>query len=120
MAFTNAERVSIRKFCGYCVRTTVGLTLEGEYGNMEYRLDVMDDDEVAEVRTSFIVKLQTLEDGILGSADNMDTQQAAVWTRNPKEMQERTSLYNALRIRLCGYIGVVPGPAMGGCRIVRC
>jgi hypothetical protein len=120
MAFTNAELVAVRKFCGYGVKTIVSLTLEGAYGNMEYRLNVMDADEVAMVRTSFLSSLQDLEDGILTSASNMDTQQAAVWTRNPKEMQERTALYNGLRHRLCAYIGVAPGPGLGGGRVVRC
>ena len=121
MSFTNAELVAIRKFCGYGVRTQAGLTFDGEYSNLEYRLTRMDTDEEDQVRVSYLANLQSYEDAILTAGDNMDTAQAAVWTRNPKEMQERTALYNGLRVRLCAYLGVAPGPGIGGgSRVVRC
>jgi hypothetical protein len=121
MSFTNVEKVAIRKFCGYGVKTPIGLTLDGDYGRLEFVLNNMDDDEANDVRVSYLSNLQDYESAILLTADSVDTAQAAVWTRNPKELQERTAIYNGLRKRLCEYIGIAPGPGLNvGGKIVRC
>lgn len=119
--FTNAEMVAIRKFCGYGAKTASSLTFYGGYGEMEYRLTNMLEEEEAQVRDVYLANLQTLEDAILTAGANMGTNKVAVWERNSNEMAEREALYGSLRRRLCGFIGVEPGPALGGgSRVVRC
>jgi hypothetical protein len=43
-----------------------------------------------------------------------------VWKRNPREVRERTALFDDWRRRLCGFLGVPPGPALrdAGVRLV--
>lgn len=118
--FTNAELVAIRKFCGYGVKTPIGLTLFGDYPNLEYRLLQMDDDEAAQLRTTYLTQLQTYEDAILTASENLDTRSAAVVVINPNEVADRTALYNNFRRRLCAFIGCEPGDCLrSGSRIVR-
>ena len=46
------------------------------------------------------------------SGDNLDTDQASVWTHNRDEMRDLTRLFDDWRRRLCGFLGVPPGPAI--------
>jgi hypothetical protein len=50
----------------------------------------------------------------------LDTDEAAVWKRNPRELRDRRLLFDDWRRRLCGFLGVRPGPALGegGLRLV--
>jgi hypothetical protein len=121
---TQSERVDARRFCGF---PAYGDAATGQatwfyfaaYGNLEYRLTNMSDPELAVVRT-YLSTLTTLEAAIPGAAANLDTQQAAVWTRNPREVQDRERLYDSWRKRLCAFMGVELGPELqaNGCRIV--
>ena len=53
---------------------------------------------------------------VAATAANLDTQQAAVWTRNPDELRERTQLFADWCRRLCGFLGVPAGPAAASSR----
>jgi hypothetical protein len=61
-----------------------------------------------------------LESSVPRAADNLDTDQAAVWTRNRDEMRDRARLFDDWRRRLCGFLGMLPGPdlADGGVSLV--
>lgn len=115
---TDAERVDARRFCGYPVHGPgasgfVGYRFFHAYGMLEYRLTNLAPAELTQVRT-YLSQLAPLETGILGAAANLDTNQAAVWTRNPGEVRDRERLFDGWRKRLCSFLGVPPGPEMSG------
>jgi len=124
MAFTEAEKTDIRRFCGYPV---VGAG--GEIGQstwhiraserLEFRMNHLSDAE-AVVARRYIGTLTVLEHAVPRSGDNLDTDQASVWTRNRDELRDRLKLFEDWRRRLCGFLGVPPGPAMtdGGLSLV--
>jgi hypothetical protein len=51
-----------------------------------------------------------MEAAIPGTSDNLDTDQAAVWTHNKSELRDRMNLYRTWRIELCNVLGLAPGP----------
>ena len=64
------------------------------------------------VMRRYIGTLNTLEAAIPASSDNLDTSEAAVWSRNQKEVFEREHLYDGWRGRLCAFLGLPPGPGL--------
>ncbi len=67
--------------------------------------------EVA-VTLQYISTLATLEVAVPKTSENLDTESAAAWTHNADEMRDRTNLFDNWRRRLCGFLGVPPGPAL--------
>ena len=121
---TEAERADIRRFCGFPVRGPTPNPFDGHRffqssGLLEYRMTNMTPAELQRARMQ-VSAIHKLEVDILGAADNLDTAQAAVWTRNPAEVRDRERLYDGWRRRLCAFLGVPPGPELrqGGSRIV--
>lgn len=108
MALTEADKTDARRFCGY---PALGAD-SPPVGALEYRLLNLSVSEEAVART-YLVTLRSLEAAIPAVAVTLDTQQAAVWTRNPDELRERTQLFADWRKRLCGFLGVTPGPDLG-------
>lgn len=116
---TQAERVDARRFCGFPAYG-VGSTYDQiAFGPFEFRLTNMSDADLVVIR-KYLVACNKLECDILGSADNLDTDQAAVWTRNRSEVRDRERLFDGWRRRLCDFVGVRPGPLLdaGNGRIV--
>lgn len=116
MSFLPNELTDIRRFCGYPAYGAGAAGFQGwrffqAYGLLEYRLQNLAPQEETVVRT-YLLQLQSLETDVTGTAQRLDTEQAAVWTRNPKEVAERTKLFDGWRRRLCGFLGVPPGPYM--------
>lgn len=62
-------------------------------------------------------RLRLLEIGPENAADNLDTDKAAVWERNKREVFERIALYNQQRMELVGFLGVAPGPMRASAQI---
>ena len=60
----------------------------------------------------YLAQLGSLEIAVVRAGDSLDTDQAAVWTRNRTEVQDRERLLDEWRRRLCGFFGVPPGPAL--------
>jgi hypothetical protein len=124
MAFTDAEKADIRRFCGY---PAYGASASGfdnwrffqVYGLLEYRMNNLSDAEATVVRR-YLGTLTVLEYAVPHAGENLDTDQAAVWTRNRDEMRDRTKLLDDWRRRLCGFFGIPPGPSLvdGGIRLV--
>jgi hypothetical protein len=124
MAFTDAEKTDIRRFCGY---PAYGAAPDGmqtwrfyqAYGLLEFRMNNLSDAEFAVVRR-YLGTLTVLEHAVPHSGNNLDTDQAAVWTRNRDELRDRTSLFDDWRRRLCGFFGIPTGPAIadGGISLV--
>jgi hypothetical protein len=121
MAFTDSEKTDIRRFCGY---PAYGAAPDGMqswrffqvYGLMEFRMNNLSDAETAVVRR-YLGTLIVLEHAVPHTGDNLDTDQAAVWTRNRDELRDRARLFDDWRRRLCGFFGIPPGPAMIDCGI---
>ncbi|MDY3551410.1 hypothetical protein R5W24_000486 [Gemmata sp. JC717] len=129
MALTAAQLVACRRYMGYSVSGD-GTSLpfrELVYSNvahmglsLDYRLAHLSAEEEAVVVNTYLTPLAAREQEIQGAADNLDTDAAAVWKRNPRELQDRIGLYNWLRRDLCTFLGFPPGPQLGGGgRVVR-
>ena len=61
---------------------------------------------------TYLAQLAALEFAVPRAGDGMDTDQAAVWTRNRDEARDRARLFDDWRRRLCGFLGLPPGPAL--------
>jgi hypothetical protein len=61
-----------------------------------------------------------LEFAVPRAGDNLDTDQASVWTRNRDELRDRSRLFDDWRRRLCGFLGIPAGPALtdGGLTVI--
>jgi hypothetical protein len=117
MAFTEAERTDIRRYCGYPAYGGGGAGFQGwrffqVYGLMEWRLSHLTDSEEAVVR-QYLTTLGQLELAVPAAAANLDTDRAAVWTRNANEVRERAALFDDWRRRLCAFLGVPAGRGLG-------
>jgi hypothetical protein len=122
MAFTDQERVDIRRFCGYPLFGGTPQSFQSyrffqAYGTLEYRLTNLSADEETTLRTTYLTgpnNLYTLEQAITGATDNLDTDAAAVWTHNKNEVRDRVRLFNYSCRRLMRFLGVPPGPNYAG------
>ncbi|MBV9756359.1 MAG: hypothetical protein JO047_04835 [Alphaproteobacteria bacterium] len=122
--FLDSEKTDIRRFCGY---PAYGAGTAGfqswrffqAYGLLEYRLNNLSPSEETVAR-NYLATLYALESAIPQAAANLDTEQAAVWTRNAEEVRDRQALFDDWRRRLCGFLGMPPGPALanGGLALV--
>jgi hypothetical protein len=114
--FTDAQKADIRRFCGY---PAYGAGAAGfsswrffqAYGTLEYRLNNLAPAEIA-VTLQYLSTLATLEAAIPPTSANLDTESAAAWTHNENETRDRTVLFDSWRRRLCGFLGIPPGPAL--------
>ena len=116
MTFTDSEKTDIRRFCGYPVYGAANAGMDSwrffqVYGLLEFRINNLSDSEVAVVRR-YLGTLIALEVAVPRSGENLDTDQAAVWTRNRDELRDRAKLLDSWSRRLCGFFGIPPGPAM--------
>jgi hypothetical protein len=117
MAFTDAEKVEIRHYCGfpaYGVAPLANFWMRSTYedGQVEFVMRALSADEEAIVRTTYLANLRLLEADIPATRANIDTSQAAVWTRNKNELLERITLFDLWRKRLCSFIGSYYGPEL--------
>ncbi len=114
--FADAEKTDIRRFCGY---PAYGGTPSGfqswrffqVYGLMEFRMNNMSPSEIQVVRT-YLATLYALESAIPAAGANLATDVAAVWTHNKNEVADRAVLFGQWSQRLCGFMGIPPGPYM--------
>ena len=116
MRLTDEEKIETRRQCGYPAygNTSVGFSswrFFQSHGLLEYRINNLADGEAKVLRRNLSVLAQ-LEAAIPGSADNLDTKSASVWTRNQDEVRDRERLYDNWRLRLCDFLGIPPGPGL--------
>jgi hypothetical protein len=128
---TAQQMADIRRFAGYpMLGDTVaddsrdfayGWVSPGVWQTMQHRLTNMRPEEESILITTYLTPLYSLETAVVGAGDNLDTDQAAVWTRNKTEVSDRTKLFDGWRRRMCQFIGVPPGPYLGngGGTIIR-
>jgi hypothetical protein len=81
------------------------------YGLLEFRLTNLSASETVIARR-YLANLISLELAVPAASDSLDTNQAAVWTRNTNELGDRITLLDEWRRRLCGFLGVPSGPAL--------
>lgn len=121
MAFTDAEKTDIRRFCGYGAfgggqpLPASGYRFSTQYGVLEYKLNTLAAAEESVTRT-YMTSLAQLETDIIGASgvrQNLDTDAAAVWTHNKNEYRDRKALFNGTRRELCTFLGIQPGPGLG-------
>ena len=118
MAFTDSEKADIRRFCGYPAYGASASGFENwrffqVYGLLEFRMNNLSVAEEVIVRR-YLGTLTALEFAIPHAGDNLDTDQAAVWTRNRDELRDRGRLFDDWRRRLCNFLGIPRGPTMAG------
>jgi hypothetical protein len=116
MTLTDSEKIETRRHCGYPAYGGTAAGFSGWrfyqiYGLLEYRMNNLANGEVIVVR-NYLRTLSALELAIPRSSDNLDTDQAAVWTRNPNESLDRERLYDGWRMRLCAFFGIPSGPGL--------
>lgn len=116
MSFTDAEKVDIRRHCGY--QAFGGVPTQAfahryftHYGTLEYRMNNLAAAEETVAR-DYLSKLNTLEGDEYGVRANLDTEAAAVWKRNAREHAERQALYRSFQRKLLTFFGVPGGPGV--------
>lgn len=116
MPLSDTEKTDIRRFCGYPAYGAAPSGMEAwrffqSYGLLEFRMNNLSDAELGVVRR-YLGTLLGLEMAIPQSGANLDTDQAAVWTRNRDEVRDRMGLYQDWCRRLCAFLGVPPGAGL--------
>ncbi len=114
---TASELADARRFCGYPAIGSPAMGGEGwrfytAYGALEFRLANLQDVEEVILRRQ-LTECRALEAAIPEASDALGTASAGPWERNPAEVGERLRLLDEWRRRLCGFLGVPPGPAFG-------
>jgi hypothetical protein len=117
--FTTAQKVDIRRFCGYPQFGATPSSFQSyrffqSYGTLEYRMSNMLPEEAAVVQNVYLANLTALEAAIPASSANLDTDKAAVWTHNKNEVSDRYALFNKWRRDLCSFMGIPPGEGLQG------
>jgi hypothetical protein len=120
----DAEKTDVRRYCGYPAYGAAPVGFQTwrffqVYGLLEFRMNNLSQAEIGIVRRH-LVTLHGLEAAVPRSGENLDTDQAAVWTHNRDETRDRTRLFDSWCRRLCGFLGVPAGPALsdGGITLV--
>lgn len=116
--FTDAQVVDIRRHSGYPVFGNDAGVLSYRYfqvyGFFEFRIAQLTANEAAVVINTYLANLTTLENAIPAASANLDTDAASVWIHNKREVADRAALFTYWRKELCNFLGVPPGPFMGG------
>ena len=116
MPLTDAEMTDVRRYCGYPAYGTGASGMQTwrffqAYGLLEFRMRNLSAAELVVVRRH-LATLAGLEMAVPQAAGNLDTDQAAVWTRNRDEIRDRTRLFDDWRRRLCAFLGIPAGPGL--------
>lgn len=111
MSFTESEKVEIRKFCGFPLKGNSNTTVFGWrfmvwWGSLEFRLNNLSSEEESEIRLIYLPQLRLIQNDLYASYIDLDTNKAAVWERNPKEISDKRKLYNMARRDLCEFLGI--------------
>lgn len=115
---SDAEKVDIRRFCGYPAYGAAPTGMQSwryfqVYGLLEFRMNNLSDAELGVARR-YLATLVGLELAVPATSENLDSDEASVWTRNKNEVSDRLRLFDEWRRRLCGFFGIPTGPALGG------
>ena len=79
----------------------------------------LDANEEVTLQNVYIANCNTLESAMPTASSNLDTDQAAVWYHNKREVADRYDLYRLWCRRLAEYMGVkAPGAMISGFSMV--
>ena len=122
--FTDDQKVQIRFYCGfpaYGVAPLANFWMRSTWvdGQVEFVMRALAPDEEDKVINYYLPNLNQLETDIYNVRLNSDTAQAAVWYRNPLELQERIQNYTWWRQALCRFIGSYYGPDLARMTVAR-
>lgn len=119
---TDAEITDARRFAGYPAPGTNAVvsantdTVFVQYGTVTMslftRLTSLSATEEAVLTVTYLANLNALESAVPLAGDNLDTDMAAVWTHNAHEVRDRLALLAQWSLRMCGFLGVAPGPGL--------
>ncbi len=119
--FTEQEKVDIRRYCGFPVYgnglsaspPAFGYRYFYQYLILEYRIGLNADGqpnmaqaEIDTTRLVYLTNLYALEAAIPTASTNLDTDRAAVWYHNKREVRDRFDLYKLWCKRLIEYLGL--------------
>jgi hypothetical protein len=112
----DSEKTDVRRFCGYPAygagpAGNMGWRFYQAYGAMEYRMNNLSPSEECVVR-QHLATLRSFEAAIPSATNNLDTEAAAVWTRNPSEVRDRQRIEQDWGRRLCAFLGIPPGTGL--------
>ncbi len=98
---SDAEKTDIRRHCGYPTVAVGGTggqawVLYQQFVLLETRMNTLANPELGIVRR-YLATLTNLELAVPRAGDSLDTDQAAVWTRNRTEPQDRLALFDEWR-----------------------
>jgi hypothetical protein len=124
MALTAQQQADVRRFAGYPslgVDTPVNDSQDfaysfvsaGVWQTLNHRLNNMPAEVESTLISVYINNLTALESAIVAAGANLDTDKAAVWSRNKSEVADRSKLFDGWRRRMCAFIGIKPGPTLG-------
>lgn len=119
-----AQQLSdVRRYAGYPLLAdsvvddnrdfAYGWVSPGTWQTLNHRLTNLRPEEETTLINVFLTNLAAMEEAITTTGDNLDTDEAAVWVHNPNEQRDRDRLFDSWRRRMCGFIGIPPGPALG-------
>lgn len=85
------------------------------------RLTTLDADTETILVTKYLTPLNLLEDDVVNARCNLDTDVAAVWTRNKTEVADRLNLFKLKCLDMCEFLGIRAGSCVhsGGIRMLR-
>lgn len=111
---TDQQKIDTRRYCGFPVYgndttaspPTFGYRYYVQYLILEYRMNNLDPSEETTLQNVYLTNLNTLEAAIPTASQNLDTDQAAVWYHNKKEVRDRFQLFDLWCQRLKEFMGV--------------
>ena len=114
MAFTEQQKIDIRRHCGFPVfgngvtssPPSFGYRYYKWYMILEYRMNNLSVDEESTVINTYLTNLTALEIAIPTASENLDTDRAAVWYHNKNEVSDRYKLYKLWSNRLIDFFGI--------------
>ncbi len=116
-AFSDQQLADVRRFCGYPAIGDGNVVfpfpwIMRQYLALEYRLQHLSQTDGATLVSQYLAPLYAVEQSLGSVWQNLDTEQAAVWTHNANEQRDKEAAFGYWRRRLCAFLQVPPGPEL--------
>lgn len=124
---TDQQKIDVRRHCGFPVYGQFNSTSPSSFGYryytqyliLEYRMNNLDPNEEITLINVYIANCNSLEAAMPPSSNNLDTDRAAVWYHNKREVADRYDLYRLWCRRLAEFMGVrAPGAMINGMSVI--
>lgn len=112
MPLSTSDLDDTRRFAGYPVSVAVqfaDVTTQADSAQLDTTLAALTSDQISILQDTYLDPLRVLESAIPSTGANLDTERAAVWFHNAKELSDRAALFALTRYNLCLYLGISPG-----------